>query len=385
MPIGVSRSMAAANLRRYEDRVARMNEQVNREREESRIRAQRHQDIQRGSIARRQAEQEAELAGRGSAIREFDERRAEAESQQAQIEAQRAEDANMVWEFTPHNTQRRASLMAAAQKLEADPSFNPESKAAGLQRINEEMDAIKKTPRQRTSADGPRYPEGRGPMDQWKDEHGNLIALDRNDRPRVLVPYKDTREGIAEKLAAERTKLFDANAFKRREFEDKLRAETVTTGVKIDGQEQELGPKFSEFDIRVRSERLYPLNQEEFEERYPRSNLLQAPDQLPQGPTAPLGEPIRDEPVPQQEPPEVQRAREVLESPQRLQRRGLLGGIASGNKEERDNAEKVIEQWEKGVAEVDEKLPVVTSDADWKKLTPGTRFRDSEGIEWVKN
>ncbi len=387
MAFGVSRQEAEANRRRYEDRVRRANEQVDREREESRERAQRYQDSLRGSVARapERAAAREERVGRSrfqeptfvdpEGFRRVtpyggpltpEEEQSQAEASIAKIEAQKAEDANTIWEFTPHNAQRRAGLMAANQKLQADPNFTSEEKAIGSQQIQVQLDTIEKTPRQRTKADGPRYEQGKGPGDSWP-ENGGIVGLDRSGNKRFLVQPDKMPEYLERKAEAAQKEAFDKNAFDRRKFQYELAAETVKVGVGMEAHEE---PRYTELEVRHKSNLLYPLSQEEFKELYPLTW------QERQGIMTPESQEAALQPAPPQEPQEVQAAREVLDDPK-------IPYHADRTKILRE-AQGVIEQWEKGVADVDKKLPVVSNDADWKKLASGQRFRDSEGIEWVK-
>jgi len=381
MAFGVSRQEAEANRRRYEDRVRRANEQVDREREESRARAQQHQDIQRGSLARRQAEQDAQRSIQSPSFVDSqgwrrvtpyggeptpEERQALAEAQMAEYDAQEAQARNTVWKFTARDSQRRTRLMSARQDLASNSTFSPEQIEAGLQQIDAQIESIQKQafPRGR---DEPYYPNG-SPGDLVTKDGAEFVVDEKGVLKLLVRPNQTFR--YAEMLAeAKRVKETKDRSLKRRELAWDLRQETTTIGMKGVNQREE--SKFTESEIKREIYNRYPAEtEEELKEKHPLTYELRQQD-------APLdGQEDLPAQEPPQEPQEVQAAREVLDDPK-------IPYHADRTKILRE-AQDVIEQWEKGVADVDKKLPVVSNDADWEKLASGQRFRDSEGIEWVK-
>ena len=361
MAFGVSRSEAAANLRRYEDRVRRMNEKVERDREESRARAQRHQDIQRGSIARRQAEQEAELAGRGPNVRDANERQAIAEAKMAEYDEQEAQARNTVWKFTARDSQRRTRLMSARQDLVNNSAFSLEQVEAGVQQIDAQIESIQKQAFSR-GRDEPYWPDG--PPGTWVTKGGAEYVIDANGIPKVVHRWDQGKERREMELDAKRKEISSKNAFDRRKFQHDLETETITTGMK--GVDQREEPKYTKEQIKEMSWRLYPPTGPEEEEMF--------------SPTLDAGDIV--EPELSLEPPEVQAARELL-----AKGSGFFEGMFDAGRiaSEQRKAQKVIEKWEKGVADVDKKLPVVNNEADLAKLKPGQRFRSADGRTGTKN
>ena len=271
-------------------------------------------------------------------------RNAEATAKLAETKAQQAEARNTVWKYTARDSQRRTRLMAAMSELPNNPAFSPEQVEIALPKMQAEYDAIKKQPFPR-GRDDPFFENGPPGTVFW---HGGAqYTVQPDGTSKLTVRPEQDPAYLAEKLAAEQAKESSKQAFNRREFQHELRVATKKVGIGMEAREE---PRYTEPEVKRMVESLYPSEDQDGVAR---------PDVDAVGLFL--------------EPQEVQKARTVLElDPTRPFKPG-------GDDMSQKRAKDILQQWEKGVADVDKKLPVVNSQSDHDKLKSGQRFRTATG------